>query len=56
MAPGAMRDRPMKRLSNVLLHHENEAVRGVKGFLFRQGQLFHADFIMKRKEFDNELA
>lgn len=27
LAPGAMRDEAMKQLSNVLLHHENEAER-----------------------------
>ncbi len=33
MALGAMRDRAMKRLSNVLLHHENEAERNERVFV-----------------------
>lgn len=48
MALGAMKDSAVKRLTNVLLHNENEKERNER-VLFRQGQLFHVDFIMKWK-------
>lgn len=43
-----MKDRAMKQLTNVLLHHENEKEKNER-VLFCQGQLFHVDFIMKWK-------
>lgn len=49
MSLGAMKGRAMKQLTNVLLHHENEKEKNER-VLFRQGQLFHVDFIMKWKK------
>lgn len=48
MSLGAMKGRAMKQLTNVLLNHENEKEKNER-VLFRQGQLFHVDFIMKWK-------